>query len=114
MYSAALELSGFRPIHVRTPDEGLHVAVDLAPIAVILDGGRSHPGLPPDGVQHLNLKASLHVPVILLTTHATGSDPDTPRRIGCERVLLKPCLPSALVQALEDVLDRYRRADARA
>ena len=112
MYSAALELSGFRTMHVRTPLEALYVSERTEPIAIIVNAGQSRRGLPPDSAQHLGLKARLRVPVIVLTAHATGSDPDIPRHIGCERVLLKPCLPDALVQALEDVLGRSGGADA--
>ena len=99
MYSAALELSGFRTVHVHTPGEALSVCKETASIAVILDAGR-YP-------RPVGLGSGLRVPVIVLATDGTGMDADT-RPVGCERVLIKPCLPDALVRALEEVLEHRK------
>lgn len=111
MYSVALELSGFRTTHVSTLAEAFDVSA-AAPVAVILDAGRTGYGLRRDNTRHHGVKAGLRVPVIMLTTQATGSDRMTAGQIGCDRLLQKPCLPDVLVQALEDVLDDYAERHA--
>ena len=105
MYSTALELSGFRTVHVHTPREALSVSKDVTLLAVILDAGRYRCGSSSAEAQPLGLGSRLQVPVIVLTTDGSGPDTATSRRLGWDRVLAKPCLPDALRQVLEEVLE---------
>ena len=105
MYSVALELSGLRTVHVHTPLEALSVSKEVMLLAVILDAGRYRCRSSSAEDQPLRLRSRLQVPVIVLTTDGSGPDSDTPRPLGCDRVLAKPCLPDTLRQVLEEVLE---------
>jgi CheY-like chemotaxis protein len=109
MYAVALRLSGFSTLEASTPADATRLAAELRLVAVILDAGRLGSKPQVAFARRLQHGRPSRLPVIVLTTQAPAA-PDRARRAGFERVLLKPCLPQALVHVLEDVLHDQERS----
>jgi CheY-like chemotaxis protein/predicted RNA-binding Zn-ribbon protein involved in translation (DUF1610 family) len=110
MYAAGLEWAGFRVASVGDGTTALTQAVSLSPQVVVTD--LHVPGL--NGLElcrRLKMTASTaSIPVIAVTGAARQSDVELARAAGFDRVLIKPCLPDALRDTIQDLLDRSARA----
>ena len=104
LYCACLEQAGYRTAEARNGAEAIERAIDLRPDVVLLD--LAMPVL--DGVEAARrLKADERTRdsrLLALTGFAVARYADAARGAGCERVLIKPVLPSDLVSAIGEIL----------
>jgi CheY-like chemotaxis protein len=105
MYAEFLGLS-FDVVEAANGEEALSVLRQRVPALVITD--YSLPGI--DGFeltkQIRSNPATQHVAVICLSGYG-GSDHETRAvRVGCNKVLEKPCLPDRLAQTAQDIVGR--------
>src|SRR5688572_2586099 len=108
MYAEALGFMGFQPITEATGEDGFERACDLHPEVVVADVM-----LP--GISGLELTRRLRdddrtkgAAIIVLTGRTFGSDEQQATAAGCDRFLLKPCLPDELAQEIRSVLSARR------
>ena len=108
LYCACLEHAGYRTAEARNGEEAVARAFALRPDLVLLD--LAMPVM--DGVEAARrLKAderTRDTPLVALTGYAVARYADAAREAGCERVLIKPVLPSDLVSAVGEILGRSR------
>ncbi len=101
MYAEYFELSGFRVSQATDGEHALWKVLSLMPDLVVMD--LAMPTL--DGFSATRqLKAhakTKHIPVIVLTGHATPSCIALAEEAGADVVLVKPCTPSALLSIVE-------------
>lgn len=111
LYRACFDTSGYRTAEAGTGAQAIASAVEIVPDVLLTD--YLFPDL--DGLAiALRLKANPRtagICIIMVTGYAT---PDLERRaqgIGIERVLLKPCLPQAVMREVSRALGRpaYRK-----
>ena len=109
MYSEALRVMGFQPVTEETGERGFERACDLHPDVVVADVM-----LP--GMTGLELTRRLRddrrtkgAAIIVLTGRTFGSDEEQAAAAGCDRFLLKPCLPDELASEIRNVLTRRRQ-----
>jgi two-component system, OmpR family, phosphate regulon response regulator PhoB len=104
MYAVGLDLAGFQPIVAADVDDAMAHLQRETPNALVAeahdDGG---------GVWSLirTLKtqpATRNVPVIVLTTRTDRTIPQRIDELGCEALLVKPCLPETLSAVLRCLL----------
>jgi CheY-like chemotaxis protein len=104
LYCACLEQAGYRTAEARNGQEAIERAIELQPAVVLLD--LAMPVM--DGVEAARrLKAhdrTRDARLIALTGYAVARYAQAAREAGCERVLVKPVLPSDLVLTVEEVL----------
>jgi len=108
MYAFGLLAMGFQPITAATGEEAFERACTIRPDAVVADV--SLPGLSGlDLTRRLrNDSRTQNTAIVLLTDHAAVSLRKEVEAVGCDRFILKPCLPDALAFELRDVLiDRH-------
>lgn len=101
VYEAILADHGFDVAASGSGAEGLRLAQELHPDAVVLDV--SIPGMDGWSVTQ-RLKASPDtsgIPVIIVTAHAFPEDVRRAQSVGCDGFLTKPCEPK---RVLEEVL----------
>jgi CheY-like chemotaxis protein len=108
LYRACLEQAGYRTAEARNGQEAVERAIELQPAVVLLD--LAMPVM--DGVEAARrLKAderTRDAHLIALTGYAVARYAQAARDAGCERVLVKPVLPSDLVLTVEDILRQIR------
>jgi two-component system cell cycle response regulator DivK len=111
MYALGLLAMGFQAITAENADDGFARACELHPDVVVADVT-----LP--GVSGLDLTRRLRsdtrtkdAGIIVLTGHALGSAKQQATDAGCDRFLLKPCLPDALADEIRNVLVGRERAE---
>lgn len=108
MYAAYLKLSGFRVAEAASGEEALARAVELLPDAIVMD--LALPGI--DGWEATRrLKGdarTARIPIIALSGHTLPRHLNAAREAGCDVVLVKPCLPDALVAEIRRVLEAQR------
>ncbi|MFP4329403.1 MAG: response regulator [Spirochaetaceae bacterium] len=101
-----LQKEGFRVTTVKTGEEGLRVAKEQKPDAVVLD--LMLPGL--DGLSVCNRlkrdEATRGIPVIMLTAKAEDSDIVTGLELGADDYVTKPFSPKVLSARIRAVLRR--------
>jgi two-component system, OmpR family, phosphate regulon response regulator PhoB len=104
MHTVALSVMGFAPVSVANAETAFAQACDLRPDAVVTD-------LMLPGLSGLDLARRLRADsrtadtaIIALTGHASDSTRLRARAAGCDRCLVKPCVPDALARAIHDVL----------
>ena len=106
IYSTYFEYAGFRVAMAADGREVIARTRDLRPDVVLLD--LSMPGI--DGWQAARaLRAdprTQHVIIIALTGHALKGSDRAAFEAGCDRYLIKPCLPEDAVAAVRDALGR--------
>jgi two-component system cell cycle response regulator DivK len=109
MYAEALGVMGFQPVIEGTGERGFERACELHPDVVVADVT-----LP--GITGLELTRRLRddirtkdVAIIVLTGRTFGSDEQQAAAAGCDRFLLKPCLPDELAAEIRNVLTRRRQ-----
>ena len=107
VYRAILEDQGFTVVLATSGDEGLRIARERRPDAILMDV--SIPGM--DGwtaTQHLKEDPSTaEIPVIVITAHAFPEDRRRAQSVGSDGFLTKPCEP-------RDVLAEIKRQIAAA
>jgi two-component system, cell cycle response regulator DivK len=106
MYAIGLLAMGLQPVTAATVEDGFERACRVQPDVVVADVGKA-------GTASLELTRRLRgdtrtraARIIVLTGHAIGSMKDRARAAGCDRFLLKPCLPDVLAMEIYDVLKR--------
>ena len=104
MYAESLMGCGFRVAVAANGLQAIELAQRLSPDVILMD--LSLPGL--DGWEATRrLKAdarTMHIPVVALTGHAMTSALDRAREAGCDRFVVKPALPDAVVQEIRQAL----------
>ncbi len=104
LYTAYLELEGFRPEVASDGLEAVQRAMELQPVVIVMD--LSMPRL--NGWEATRqLKSgpgTLTIPIIALSGHALPHHRSLALAAGCEEFLTKPCLPSELLAAIRKVL----------
>jgi CheY-like chemotaxis protein len=102
MYADYLRSEGFDVQEVATTDG----ALQLLPQATVVITGLLLPGSidPVDLIAHVRQEWS-STPVIVLTACADKNRLDKARVAGAEAVLLKPCLPDALLRSVLDAIE---------
>jgi two-component system, cell cycle response regulator DivK len=102
VYRLLFEDQGFKVLLAASGEEGLRLAREAKPQAIIMDV--SIPGV--DGwtaTQRLKSDPQMaDIPVIVLTAHAFPEDRVRARAVGCNAFLTKPCEP-------REVLEEVRR-----
>ena len=111
VYRLLFEDQGFEVILAASGEEGLRLAHEARPQAIIMDV--SIPGV--DGwTATKRLKSDpqvAHIPVIVLTAHAFPEDRHRAHAVGCDAFLTKPCEPR---EVLEEVRRQLAGAGRRA
>jgi CheY-like chemotaxis protein len=104
MYAIGLLAMGFQPVTAGTAEDGFDRACQLQPDVIAADVGLG-------GMSGLDLARRLRgdtrtrgAGIIVLTGHAFGRIKDKAEAAGCDRFLLKPCLPDVLALEIRDVL----------
>ena len=98
VYGVILEDNGFSVATARSGEEGLRLAREIRPHAILMDV--SIPGI--DGwTVTKSLKSdprTAGIPVIIITAHAFPEDLGRAERVGCEGFLTKPCEPRRVLE----------------
>ncbi len=104
MYAEYLQQAGYHVIQAADGKSAVQLATEARPDLVVMD--LSLPVM--DGWEATRLlKAdprTRRIPVIALTGHALAGHSQGARDAGCDEFLTKPCLPRALVDAVERML----------
>jgi len=104
VYSVILEDNGFAVSTARSGDEGLRLARETRPQAILMDV--SIPGM--DGwtvTERLKANAdTAGIPVIIITAHAFPEDVGRAENVGCEGFLTKPCEPRRVLEEVRRLL----------
>jgi two-component system cell cycle response regulator DivK len=111
VYGIVLEDHGFSVAMARSGDEGLRLARETQPKAILMDV--SIPGM--DGwtvTQRLkNDSETRDIPVIIITAHAFPEDVARARQVGSDSFLTKPCEPRRVLEEVLRVLALRGTAD---
>ena len=106
LYRLALEVRGFRVVEAVNGQQAVEMTRALRPAVVLMD--LSMPVL--DGWMATRLLKgapdTAGIPVVALTAHAREIDRTRALDAGCDVFLSKPCLPSHLVDRINQVLSR--------
>jgi len=104
VYGIVLEDHGFSVAMAPSGDEGLRLARETRPRAILMDV--SIPGM--DGwtvTQRLKSDPeTMGIPVIIITAHAFPEDVARARQVGCDSFLTKPCEPRRVLDEVVRVL----------
>lgn len=111
MYATALEQAGFRVAQAHNGLQALDKALELRPDVVVTD-------LAIPGIDGLELCRRLRVdprtgriPIIGITGYSGFvADPERATRAGCDRILIKPCLPDDLQREILRLLAQAKGA----
>jgi CheY-like chemotaxis protein len=104
MYAVALGMAGFRTAEAGTAAEARAAARALRPDVIVSDVTL------PDGdgcelcAEFLGNPDTRSIPTIALTGRSTEEDLDRCAAAGCVRVLVKPCSPDVVADAIRAVL----------
>lgn len=102
MYAEWLEYSGFSVIEANTADEALVEARSSAPNVITIVGGKEGCDLCVALKQDERTQA---IPVVVVTAWAMGGHVERARLAGCDSVLVKPVLPSVLLDEINRLLE---------
>lgn len=110
MYAEYLTRSGFRVVQAADGERAVALARALLPDVVVmdmklplLDGWTAVRQLQSDG-------PTATIPILALTGHSGVAHVRRAREAGCDAFLSKPCLPSALLASVRDLLGRAAAA----
>ncbi|MBP7570427.1 MAG: response regulator [Acidobacteria bacterium] len=113
LYGLILETFGFRVVPAENGRTALEAAAEDPPDIVVTD--LAMPVM--DGVElcvRLRSDPSTRaIPILAVSGQAWNGTDDQARRAGCDEVLLKPCLPDRLVDAVGRLLGRSGRLAVR-
>ncbi len=108
LYGLILETFGFQVLPAENGRRALAVAAEHQPDIVVTD--LAMPVM--DGVElceRLRSDPSTSgIPILAVSGQAWNGTDDQARQAGCDEVLLKPCLPDRLVEAVGRLLGRNR------
>jgi two-component system, cell cycle response regulator DivK len=114
MYAVGLEAMGFQPLTAATAEEAYERACALRPDVVVSD-------MTLPGSSGLDLTRQLrrdahtsNTGIILLTGHSGSDVEQQAGEAGCDRFLLKPCMPDALAAEIRAVLAARKGVSAAA
>lgn len=104
MYSAYLQLSGYRVAEATNGLEAIEKTHELMPDIILMDLA-----LPKmdgwEATRRLKLDTrTRHIPIVALTGHALAGHAEGARQAGCDSFVAKPCLPDALVAEIQRML----------
>lgn len=106
VYQTILEYRGYRVHEATNGEEGLRLARQTRPDAIlmdisipIIDGWTATEMLKQD-------PETADIPVIALTAHALAEDREKAREVGCAGYLAKPCEPRKVVAEIERVIGK--------
>ena len=104
MYEEYLAYRGFRVLAARDGEEAVTLARRHRPDVILLD--LRMPGLTgTETMQILRADPSfVNTPIIALTAHAMDAERSRALAAGFDQLIAKPCLPDALVEAVERIL----------
>jgi CheY-like chemotaxis protein len=98
VYRLILEANGFDVLTATSGTDGLRLAREERPSAVLMDV--SIPGM--DGWTVTRIlkqeKATADLPVIVITAHAFPEDREMAQEVGCDGFLTKPCEPRLVLE----------------
>ncbi len=98
VYRLILEANGFDVLTAASGTDGLRLAREEHPIAVLMDV--SIPGM--DGWTVTRLlkeeESTAALPIIVITAHAFPEDREMARDVGCDGFLTKPCEPRVVLE----------------
>jgi two-component system cell cycle response regulator DivK len=104
MYTVALSVMGFHPVAATNAEDAFAQACTVHPDAIVTD-------ITLPDVSGLDLARRLRrdartadTSIIVLTGHSSDSIEHCARDAGCDRFLVKPCLPDALAVEIRDLL----------
>ena len=101
----ALQIEGYETLSAINGEEGISQAREHTPDLIVLDV--MLPGL--DGFEVCRrLKAwreTTHLPILMLSAKAQGTDVEVGRQAGAEAYLTKPIEPSVLVEKIRSLMD---------
>ncbi len=113
MYSLYLQAIGYRPLSAATAEEAYQRAVEVHPDVIVADVTLA-------GSSGLELTRRLRdgaqtndTGIIVLTGHAGAAVKRQADEAGCDRFLVKPCMPDALALEIRDVLATRRSSSTR-
>ena len=109
IYATALEAAGFAVDQAADGAEGIRLATESRPDAVVMNVSMPHVnGV--DAVEILKAHpATQHIPILVVTGHgATASIRDGAWEAGCDDFLAKPVSPADLVAAVEKCITERR------
>ena len=105
VYGIVLEDHGFSVVTARSGDEGLRLARETRPSAILMDV--SIPGM--DGwtvTERLKHDPdTADIPVIIVTAHAFPEDVARAERVGSDGFLTKPCEPRRVLEEVVRLLE---------
>lgn len=106
IYRLILESSGFRVLTAATGDEGVRVAREDHPAAVLMD--LSIPGINGWAATRMlkEERSTSDIPVIVITAHAFPEDRHRADEVGCDGFLTKPCDPMVVLEEVVRVTAR--------
>jgi DNA-binding response OmpR family regulator len=106
IYATLLKHIGWRVVHTRDPDVGLHLAKRLRPDAVVcelglelLSGESLIEGLRSE-------RATAAVPIVVVTSRLLPREDVARLAHGCNRLLAKPCTAREVLVAVEQTCSR--------
>lgn len=104
MYAVGLLAMGFQPLTAETADDAFARTCELKPDVIVAD-------ITLPGTSGLELTRRLrrdgrtkNTRIIVLTAHASTSVERQAYDAGCDRFVVKPCLPDALAFEIRNVL----------
>ena len=110
MYSVALSVMGFQPYTASNAEDAFARACEMHPDAIVADITLS-------GATGIDLTRRLRADIrtkeagiIVLSGYAPSVAQQRASDAGCDRYLVKPCLPEALALEIHDVLSSRRCA----
>ena len=113
MYAVGLLSTGFQPVIAQNAEEGFASACEFQPDVIVAD-------ITLPGASGLELSRRLRedartrdAAIIVLTGHGLESTRQEASNAGCDRFLVKPCLPDALALEIREVLVKRRHAFSR-
>ncbi|MGE5360798.1 MAG: response regulator [Bacteroidales bacterium] len=108
MYSAYLEIVGFRPLKAGNGRDAIFIAGAELPDIILMD--LSLPAL--DGIEVTRrLKddpRTRHIPVVAFTAHATHQQFEQLLACGFHDLIMKPCLPDVLAEQVAHIIGEMR------
>jgi two-component system, OmpR family, phosphate regulon response regulator PhoB len=109
MYAFALDRLNIQSLTAASIEEAYALASERRPDAIVSDLQLSS-GSGLDLARRLRADAATRdVAIIMVTGHAASSTAAEAHAAGCDRFLLKPCLPADLATAIMEVLESRQR-----
>jgi CheY-like chemotaxis protein len=107
MYGEWLRRQGYRTLHAANAVDGYRMAIELRPVVIITDIKLEGPDNGFLLTRRLKKTSSTaHVPIIILSGYTLQGAAEAASGAGCDRFLMKPCLPDALSEAIDQLLQR--------